>query len=264
MAEPTASDNPTESQPDLNTAWREHIPEDLKQEKFWDNVPDMPTLVKNYGNAQKLIGSSVRVPGEDATPEQLASFHKRLGRPDDPKGYQLTDVPGADKMPQETVEWFKQIAFDEGISQKAFNGLLSKYMARVNQSQIEQEVTLRAGAQQAAETLKRADQWGANFDRNLAYAKRAMGKLGSDAVVEKIEASGLGNDIDFLNMFYLVGRQMAEHGIIPGEVSGIMNADAAKIRIGELRARPEYFDNKLPGHRELVDEMQRLYQLAHE
>lgn len=249
---------------DMNTAWRDHIPEDLKQEKFWESVPDMPTLVKNYANAQKFIGSSVRVPGEDATPEQVGAFYKKLGRPDDPKGYQIADVQGADKLPADVIEWFKQVAFDEGVPQKAFANILSKYgnlyagMQGVNADQ------LAIGAKQTEEILKRGDQWGANYDRNMALARRAVAKLGSEETLDKIERLGLGNDIPFMTLFYQVGRQMAEHGIIPGDVPGVLGVDAAKSRIRELQGKPEYMDPHKPGHKELIQEVQKLYQVAFE
>lgn len=265
MVEETGNPEPTGSgEVDINVAWKDHIPEDLKQEKFWEQVPDMPTLVKNYGNAQKLIGSSVRVPGDDATPEQRAAFYKKLGRPDDPKGYQLDGVQGADKLPQDLVEWFKQASFDAGVPQTGFNTMLSKYVPVFEGMKEASADQIAIEARQVEETLKRADQWGANYDRNMALARRAIAKLGSEETLDKIERLGLGNDIPFMNMFYNAGKRMAERGLIPGEIPGIQNAEAAKSRIGEIQAKPEYWDTSKPGHKQLVEEAQKLYQVAYE
>jgi hypothetical protein len=52
------------------------IPEELQDEKLWENIQDTPTLLKNYAHAQKLQGQSVRIPGEDATPEDLRAARR--------------------------------------------------------------------------------------------------------------------------------------------------------------------------------------------
>lgn len=265
MAEPNVENPPaTDPQTTDGGEWRQYIPEETKGAKFWENVADMPTLVKNYANAQQFLGASVRIPGDDATPEQVASFYKKLGRPDDPKGYQIADVPGIDKVPQETIEGLKQIAFDAGTSQKQFTGVLSGIARMHARAHEDTEAQMIAQAHETAETLKRVDQWGANYERNMALARRAIVKLGSEDTLVKIENKGLGSDIPFMNLMYQVGRNMSEHGMIPGDVPGIPDANAAKARIAELKKQEAYWDRKLPGHRELVEEVSKLYQVAHE
>lgn len=269
MAEPTntpPADNPTgDPQPTFLDSIREHIPDDFKEKGYWNNIPDMGTLLKNYGNSQDMISRSIRIPGDDATPEQMADFYKKLGRPDDLKGYQLEGVEGADKLPTDLVDWFKQVAFDHGLSQKAFSGILSKYSNVLAESEEQKDAKIHEGAVQLEEQLKRADEWGANYNRNMAWAKRAVERVagGDEEVINIINESGLGNHPKFAKFMYRIGRNMAEHGMITASVEGSVGRDEALVKRGELMARPEYLDRTKPGHKELVDEVQRLTQVAY-
>lgn len=59
-------------------------------------VADVSTLAKSARESEKLLGSMVKLPGKDATPEEREAFLNKLGRPDKPEGYQFTapkDLP---------------------------------------------------------------------------------------------------------------------------------------------------------------------------
>ena len=94
------------------------LPEDLRSESSLQSFKDTGALAKSYINAQKLIGSSVRIPADDASPEakqeflnkikgidgvvvkptgdeEKGDFFNKLGRPEDKEGYKLQDLVSA-------------------------------------------------------------------------------------------------------------------------------------------------------------------------
>src|SRR3990172_11892156 len=80
------------------TDWRAALPADLQADKSleqfkgkdWAEVG--PTLAKGYVETKKMVGGSLKVPKEDATPEEQAAFYTALGRPETPDKYE-TKVP---------------------------------------------------------------------------------------------------------------------------------------------------------------------------
>lgn len=249
-------------------AIRAYIPEEYREEKFWDDIKDVPDFLKSYANQRKYIGQSVRIPGEDATPEDLNKFYSKLGRPEAPQSYQIGDIPDSDKLDGNVIDWFKQVAYDEGLNQKQFNNLVDKYrnfQAKFTEGADEQRTS---AMKQVEETLRRADQWGHNYDRNLAYADRAIATLGDENLFDKIRNSDLALDPPtyqaLMQLFSNVGKSMAEHGSIPGEFHGIMNKETAIAKIQELQRDPDFLDGRGARHDAIVDELEKLYQIAYQ
>lgn len=61
-------------------------------EKFWDpeaNAVRLEALLKSYLDLERRMGSSARVPGRDAAPEEVAAFRRAMGVPDSADAYQI-------------------------------------------------------------------------------------------------------------------------------------------------------------------------------
>jgi hypothetical protein len=59
-------------------SWRDSLPDDLKSEPMFADVPDVATLAKIARDTKALVGSSLRKPGPNATPEEKAEFLSRV------------------------------------------------------------------------------------------------------------------------------------------------------------------------------------------
>lgn len=82
-------------------------PDKKQPTKYFENVKDLPTLLKRAVNADRTISrhgetlkkateGMIKIPGEGATAEEVSAYRKAQGIPDGPEGYQLT-IPDADK-----------------------------------------------------------------------------------------------------------------------------------------------------------------------
>lgn len=61
--------------------------------KFWDEQTGtvrLEQLAKSYAELERRMGGMVRMPAQDAAPEDIQSFHRALGVPENPDGYQIT------------------------------------------------------------------------------------------------------------------------------------------------------------------------------
>ena len=101
------------------------LPDDLKNDPSVQLFKGkaLPDIVKSYVNAQRMVGADkVAIPaGKNDTPEAWNEFYKRLGRPDDPDGYQLPKpavFPEGLEANPDIEKGFKVISHNPGLTPK--------------------------------------------------------------------------------------------------------------------------------------------------
>lgn len=116
-------------------------PEKQQPTKLFDNVKDEKTFVNNYLNAQKMISSHgeklkkateglVKVPGENATKEEIAAYRKAVGVPDKPEDYKFNIPANASEFDKKGFELIanvlKPVVHEEGISPSKISRVFDK------------------------------------------------------------------------------------------------------------------------------------------
>jgi hypothetical protein len=239
------------------------IPEELQDEKLWENIQDTPTLLKNYAHAQKFQGQAVRIPGEDATPEDLAKFYSKLGRPEAADGYEVTlpDIKGG--WDDGLVEDFKKVAHETGMTPKQVQDVLNFYGPSINAAIEGAERNHEQEQQAGIQALK--DKYGAAYGQKVANANATLGKFGTEGLIESLEKAGFLNHPDFVEMLAGAYEGFREDVGITGHVEGIITPEAAmeereKI-MGDLKG--PYWDENHPNHKETILKVQKLFQIIH-
>lgn len=118
----------TDSTSEFN--FRDHISDEYKSSKSLEPYKDLNGLVKSHIELNKTMGSSIRVPGEEATPEELEKFYSKLGRPEAADKYEfsdLGDMPEGLNISDERTNEFKEIAHKLGLTAKQANELRTYY-----------------------------------------------------------------------------------------------------------------------------------------
>ena len=97
--------------------WLYSVPEPLRDDlkEYSSSSEAWSALADLRGRAQR----SIELPDKDATPEQIAEFHKKLGRPQGPEGYGLAkpaDWPESIPWTESIVRTFAQNAFAAGLT----------------------------------------------------------------------------------------------------------------------------------------------------
>lgn len=72
------------------------------------------------------------------------------------------------------------------------------------------------------ETMK---ELGPNAKQELAFAAKTRDRLASPGLIEKLNRSGLANDIDVIKHFINIGKQISEGKFIEGKSSGVDTKD---------------------------------------
>jgi len=230
------------------------------QAKGWQSPTD---LLTSYRNLEKFAGGSknlMELPGVDADPTAWDSVYSRLGRPENPDGYDIKPPEGSDA---ELVNWFKQTAHKNGLSDKQaatlfneWNTLTGERMQQIQQAQSQQ-------SEQALADLRK--EWGQTFDTQIGAGRRAAQSLGyGEEQLGSLE-SKLGT-ADMLKLFATLGSKMGEDSFAGSDRDGGgfgTTPAAARQQIADLKMDKNFMGEYLKGNPDAVAKMKRLMETSY-
>lgn len=201
--------------------WFAGLPDEQADEKSlsdlaWaknKNYADLPSMVKAMRGLEAKLASAkgIEVPGEDATPEQIAAFHRAIGAGEKVDDYGF-DVPEGFEADLAILEPLRASALKAGMPVGAFKALANDY-AQLMADQHNAMVTAANAERDAV-----FGEWGAQKDENLTLFKRGMEAFGFDpAKAERLEmALGEGGTKFLFELGLKLGRLSGEDGFIAG------------------------------------------------
>lgn len=216
----------------------------------------------------KISQKGVIVPPEGTKHDapEMIEYLKKIGRPDDAKGYELPTVtlPNGMQMNVAEVEAFKEKAFAAGMTKKQFKEIFGYRIDTMIKEANDQSAAATA-ARQASETKLR-NEFGAKYDERVQGVQKlvnAYAKDGEKDVVDLLNANPAA--------IALLGRildDMSEASIekIGHTRTGAFAPDEAKAKISEIWADANHAFHKPElgkKHLEAKAEMDKLYQMAH-
>lgn len=269
---------------ELPEGWRDALPDDMKNNGILDTVKSMDSLVKMAIDGRTLATTALRIPSEDATTDVKKEFRedlmkkmpdlmfkpdmenqdsineamKVLGRPDEPSGYELPEIPEAIKP---NIDALTQTAHGAGLTNKQFNaitdGILSDFKNNTDQAY---------GAIEEEKGVLKKD-WGAAYDQNVKTVGHFAEQTGFSE--EFVNAIGKGR-IDSTNMKALlnvvqgyegeavdIGRQATNPEVI-------MTPQEADNQLNDLMGNRDhaYWHPEDPNHQSAKDKVIELGKLA--
>jgi hypothetical protein len=239
----------------------------MAQEKYWEPLKgkSLTDVLKGYGEAQKFIGGSVRIPKEDAPAEEWAKFYSKIGTPEKPEGYKFNrPALGEGAAWDEAFEKrFLTEAHAMGLNSKQVQKLMD-LQAGLVEGQLKELAAKRNGT---IDSLKK--EWGTDFERRLNLAGRAKNILQQKAGISDQDANayfdgqGAGDHPVILKIFHQLGEIFAEDGWIKGELPE-SGKKIALQKIEEIKKDPKHaYWNDGPGHKEAIEEWGRLHKIAY-
>lgn len=205
--------NPPPANQDFKSTWKEYIPEDLKDRAEWNNIKDPSDLFKNYINAQQTISKSVRLPDEQSTPEDIAAFYTKLGKPAKKEDYTFEyQQKDGDIYNKESFDFstFQDLADKANLTENQYKALATAYIDVQNESYKNYTQTL---AEKASEELKAAEgklknAWGTQYNNNINLITEKVKKLYPKATLTRMQNAGLFRDADFLSAHLKLTKMM--------------------------------------------------------
>lgn len=252
-----------------STAWYSKLDADTqgwlenKGLKLDDPSAVLPKAVDGFRNAEKFVGvpadELVRVPKETDA-EGWAKVFNKLGRPAEPKDYDLAVPEGGDPN---ITEWAKATFHEAGLTAKQAR-IISEKFNGMTQGRMEQNKEVYA-ANIARETEALKAEWGAAYDQNINVARQATRAFGLDtATIDKLEgAFGFAGLMKFM---INLGGKIGEDKFHSGEGSpgfGALTPGQAMDKLSALKSDPQWSARYLAGAAAEKAEMDRLMKMAY-
>lgn len=230
-----------------------------------DEKSAIPELVKGFRNAEKYIGTPaerlVKVPDWDkAEQTEIDQVYAKLGRPGDPKEYNLQVPEGQSR---DFAEWAQGIFHEAGLNTRQAAAITNKWNEYV-QGMIEGEQGSKQQLMKDQEASLR-NEWGSAYDKYDAVAANAIESLG----LKDKELAALRDSLGFdgaMKMLAGIGEKMGEATYHTGENrggSGPMTPAQAVSKLAQLQGDKEWTAKYLSGNVEARNEMERLMKMAY-
>lgn len=206
----------------LNRDWTADLPDDLKETgKRFTSKADAVRAINDFRKRE----SQVRVPGKNASPEEVATYRKAIGIPEKPEEYEFHNLPEGleltDQVKESRAEWSKRFQA-LGIPKEA-----AKELSKLANEDSLRELAAQKKADEefvaSQEAALRSEWKGEEYDRNKTLANRAFSELASRTGLKldeltKIETKDgrfLMDRAEIVKMFAAIGREMSEGSLGP-------------------------------------------------
>lgn len=210
----------------LQDGWMDNLAEELREDETLKNTKDIHGLSSQLVNAQKQLGTAIQIPKDDATPEQKAEFHQKMGCPKTIEGYELvkpTDMPEGMDYREDLMGAMTAIAFGEGASKS----LMQKLATGFNQWQVENFKTQKAKQEKDISDIFDKNEaalkveWGTDFDKNIEITNKLTAQIPElmDIVKLVFDISGKGNHPVVHKALYKAALKILPDTVVTGGVA---------------------------------------------
>lgn len=233
---------------------------------------------KAHLEAQAYIGvpkeQLLKLPKEDAAPEEWDAVYERLGYSKNADDYKLEGLKYADGT--DVADGFKDFvrarASELHLSPAATTKFAEELIKHNESGTAAKTADEQAASTKAMEQLRQS--WGANFEANKVIADNAyaamMSAAGYDQTTMTKAIQQLGavtGKAEVMQMLLAVGQKLGEDKFVggggPGGNLGPRNAEQAVARITELKADETWVKRYLAGGTAENKEMNDLHTLAY-
>lgn len=181
------------------------------------SAPETPTSAAADVQSGAPAAAPVTEQAPAAPEAPAAATAEAPGQPATPVEYTDFAVPDGMEMDAEVLTNFKGIAKELGIPQEAAQKLIDL------QASLETKRSAAAEQAQAAQKQQWADQvkadpelGGANFDKTVETAIKAVEKYGTPELRDLLSETGMGNHPLMVKFCHAIGKALSEDGLVMG------------------------------------------------
>lgn len=175
-------------------------------------------FAKSYSEMEKYQGGSVRLPGENATPEQWAEFYNKVGRPEAADKYDIK-FPDGTTVNDDLLSSFRGTAHQLGLSQRQAAGLAEWFAGQ--SGGLAESNAAAAKADQAKWESELKQEWGYTYDRNVNLAGRGFAAAvegnPEHPLAKLMDSTGLGNHPTMIRFFHDLALKLGEDKFVDAD-----------------------------------------------
>lgn len=253
-------------------SWLSSLPEDLQGNSTLQDIKDVPALAKRFIDTKAMVGNSIRVPSEDAAPEDMVAFkqklldkniglmnvpdtedteamagiYKALGLPEDATGYSRPENWSG--MTDERFGFLAGEAHKAGMSKSQFE-TMAKSLSEADNAQTEQ---YEADHQAGIDTLK--GEWGNAYTQKVSRAANIAKQLDAPEGLQNAISEGT---VDATTLRWLDGISKkfgGEGQSLVAEEGGVTQNTPTELRerVGELTKKMLGMDANDPQYQAIL------------
>jgi hypothetical protein len=215
------------------------------QSKGWDKKTPQEVAVeasKAWKEAERFVGAPaselLRIPKDQTDEAGWNAIYTRLGKPQDAKEYDFSNVKFSDGTPLDNgfSEFMRTQAFRLNLPKNTALELTNEFAKYLDNAETSEKN--EAMAKLVEEKQKLSTNWGPNFEANKFIAGRAAAALGvSPETVSQLES--VVGYAAIMDMFLKIGTKIGEDKFVTGgreSGNGVMTREQAIARKAELMA----------------------------
>jgi hypothetical protein len=244
-------------------AWRDSL-QDPKMKAAAERYHSWDDMLTSNVTLRTEIADRIRLPGPNATPEDITKFRRGLGVPDDAKGYEVKLTEGLTLTDEDKalIDAIRPIAHENNVPAKVFNSVIERLISLGNETSAATEKALKAAAD--ASIAEQKKKWSTDYDKNRELFFRTVNAFGGDqgkAAVESAVIEGFGRLQDwppFLDLIVAIGKRADEAELHLGSSGG--EAQSAQQELDQIvKDNPPGSD----GYKAKQARVQELYAIIH-
>lgn len=224
---------------------------ELKDKLTAYGILDVGQLAQQYADTRHAYDSSIRAPGDGATAEELASFHRKMGAADSVEGYGIPEGMGQSQLGQ-TLEAMRAIAHTKGMPVDTWDAFTAQ--AQVATRTVAEERAAKLASVTEGWQNKSREQFGDKYEATKALGQRIVNELSTDPEVKILfEKTGLAHHPKMLEAFAKVAAITSPEST-PAGLEGttvkepLEQARDLRVDIMEIMTSDEYKDKSHARH----------------
>ena len=209
----------------------EQIPEAIRGEAVFQNINDetpIADMAAQFLNSQRMIGTKrMEMPDENWTPEQWGTLHEQLGRPSTVDGYVMPELEGSVVLDDKAVTEFKDLSHKLGLNTDQFQKLTEFHNTWYSQQDTANKDGQKEQIEAGLNTLRQ--EWGDDFDGNLAMSDKFFQTMDNEALKELVLANdAISNNPGIIKLFHQLAKDNISEALKTGDLTNpaVLNTQA--------------------------------------
>lgn len=186
----------------------------------------------------------VKLLGKDATDEDRAAYRKAMGIPDKPEDYGIVAPKGQEELlgTPEEVGAFARLAHDLGLTRAQVQSLTEFDLGR--KVKFADRTSAEADAAIGKVETALRQEWGADYDANLAHADGLVREFGGDELIAQMRDLGLNRHPVVVRFLARIGRELAPDHPAIGQTTGSLASeyDQMEAEIRQAHDKGTYYE----------------------
>ena len=253
ITEPVVDVKPAEGEPTPGTAepakpewhgtWRGQLPTDLREREEFKTFKTYGELAADWLKRKESEGDYVKVPGEEATDEELNTFREKMGVPLKMEEYKFEEPKLPEGLPKDEgmLTAFQKFAFENNLSTNHAKGLYAWYNEYRSTLWNQYQARRKEQADKAEADMRLA--WGSSYDEKTAQIDRFIDEQGNEDLVKVFNENALYRNRIVMDWIYGLSGKFQEDKLVPGELVVKVPEKSAERRLGEpprIKYGPEW------------------------